>query len=119
MGEIDRGTMPVRRSDSEQTSIERKMRVYLAAYAGKQHREQLGWANFRVLLVTTDQHRIGSMIDALRPLRISRGIGPALFLFNTFDTLRGADPLKCEWLDGNCRAVRLTQLPGDVPIDVR
>ena len=85
MVEIDRGTMPVRRSDPEQTSIERKMRVYLAAHAAKQHREQFGWANFRVLIVTTDQHRIGSMIDALRRLRVSRGVGPALFLFNTFD----------------------------------
>jgi Replication-relaxation len=40
--EIDRGTMPVRRSDPDQTSIERKMRVYLAAHATKQHREQFG-----------------------------------------------------------------------------
>ncbi len=86
MVEIDRGTMPVRRSDPEQTSIERKMRVYLAAHAAKQHREQFGWANFRALIVTTDQHRIGSMIDALRRLRVSRGVGPALFLFNTFET---------------------------------
>ena len=32
MVEIDRGTMPVRRSDPEQTSFEGKMRVYLAAH---------------------------------------------------------------------------------------
>ena len=107
MVEIDRGTMPVRRSDPEQTSIERKMRVYLAAHAAKQHREQFGWANFRVLIVTTDQHRIGSMIDAVRRLRVSRGVGPALFLFNTFDTLRDADPLACEWLDGNRQTAKL------------
>src|SRR3954470_12690039 len=56
MVEIDRGTMPVRRSDSEQTSVERKMRVYLAAHSAKQHRDRFGWANFRVLIVTTDQH---------------------------------------------------------------
>ena len=35
MVEIDRGTMPVRRSDPEQTSIERKMRVYLTAHTAK------------------------------------------------------------------------------------
>src|SRR4051794_25222837 len=105
--EIDRGTMPVRRSDPEQTSIERKMRVYLAAHAAKQHREQFGWANFRVLIVTTDQHRIGSMIEALHRLRVSRGIGSALFLFNTFDALRTADPLACDWLDGNRQTVTL------------
>src|SRR3954453_17033787 len=107
MVEIDRGTMPVRRSDPEQTSIDRKMRVYLAAHALKQHREQFGWANFRVLIVTTDQHRIGSMIDAMYRLRVSRGIGSALFLFNTFDALRTADPLACDWLDGNRQTVTL------------
>jgi hypothetical protein len=107
MVEIDRGTMPVRRSDPEQTSIERKMRVYLAAHTAKQHREQFGWTNFRVLIVTTDQHRIGTMIDSLRRLRASRGIGPALFLFKTFDDLRSPDPLGCEWLDGNRRAAKL------------
>ena len=71
MVEIDRGTMPVTRSDPEQTSIERKMRVYLAAHAAKQHQRQFGWKNFRVLIVTTDRQRIGSMIDALHRLRVS------------------------------------------------
>src|ERR1051325_396753 len=33
MVEIDRGTMPVKRSDPEQTSFESKMRVYLTAHA--------------------------------------------------------------------------------------
>jgi DNA-binding Lrp family transcriptional regulator len=107
MVEIDRGTMPVRRSDAQQTSIERKMRVYLAAHAAKQHREQFGWANFRVLIVTTTKERIETMIDALRQLRVSRSIGPALFLFNTFDDLRSADPLACEWFDGNRQLVKL------------
>ena len=37
MVEIDRGTMPVRRSDPTKTSFEGKMRTYLSAYAGKQH----------------------------------------------------------------------------------
>src|SRR3954465_7861218 len=105
--EIDRGTMPVRRSDPEQTSIERKMRVYLTAHAAKEHHTQFGWANFRVLIVTTDRHRIRSMLDALRRLRISRGIGPTLFLFNTFDTLRGSDPLACGWLDGSRQMAKL------------
>src|SRR3954468_24346224 len=61
MVEIDRGTMPVRRSDPDQTSIERKMRVYLTAHAAKLHKEQFGWANFRVLFVTTNQDRVETM----------------------------------------------------------
>src|SRR3954452_7842503 len=46
--EIDLDTMPVRRSDPEQTSIERKIRVYLTAHAAKQHQRKFGWTNFRV-----------------------------------------------------------------------
>ena len=56
MVEIDRGTMPIGRSDFLQTSFERKMRAYLTAHAGKQHEKHFGWKTFRVLTVTTDQH---------------------------------------------------------------
>src|SRR5215213_7732056 len=62
--EIDRGTMPVFRSDLEQTSIARKMQVYLAAHAAKQHQREFAWANFRVLFVTTNEERIETMIEA-------------------------------------------------------
>ena len=37
MVEIDRGTMPIARSDFLQTSFERKMRAYLTAHAAKRH----------------------------------------------------------------------------------
>src|SRR5262249_39970954 len=40
MVEIDRGTMPVARSDIRQTSFERKMRAYLTAHAAKQHEKR-------------------------------------------------------------------------------
>jgi hypothetical protein len=65
--EIDRGTMPVVRSDTfRQTSFEEKMRAYLTAHAAKQHERQFGWKTFRVLTVTTDHHRVESMMEALR-----------------------------------------------------
>src|SRR5437868_6378504 len=95
--EIDRGTMPVRRSDPDQTSFEGKMRVYLAAHAAKQHERQLGWKNFRVLTVTTDRDRVRNMQEALRQLRIPRSIGPSLFLFATYSDLRTDDPLANQW----------------------
>jgi DNA-binding Lrp family transcriptional regulator len=57
MVEIDRGTMPIVRSNFEQTSFDRKMRAYLTAYAAKQHSESFGWKSFRVLTVTTDEYR--------------------------------------------------------------
>jgi len=106
--EIDRGTMPVVRSDSfRQTSFEEKMRAYLTAHAGKQHERQFGWKTFRVLTVTTDHRRMQSMMEALRKLRVPHSPGAPLFFFTTRDELRAADPLTRDWSDGNGRAVRL------------
>ena len=107
MVEIDRGTMPVSRSDFLQTSFERKMRAYLTAHAGKQHEREFGWKTFRVLTVTTDHHRTQSMMEALRKLHVPNSIGAPLFFFTTRDELRAADPLTHEWRDGNGRTVRL------------
>ncbi len=105
--EIDRGTMPIVRSDIEQTSFERKMRAYLTAYAAKQHERHFGWKTFRVLTVTTDHGRAQSMMAALRDLRVPQGPGAGLFLFAAADELRARDPLSLTWRDGNDRDVRL------------
>lgn len=105
--EIDRGTMPIVRSDPEQTSFARKMRVYLTAHAAKLHERQFGWKNFRVLTVTTDPKRIDTMMTALRQARVPYGPGPSLFLFATFDALQSSDPLSNQWQDGSGRSVRL------------
>ena len=105
--EIDRGTMPVSRSDFLQTSFEQKMRAYLTAHAGKQHERQFGWKTFRVLTVTTDHHRMQSMMETLRKLHIPHSPGAPLFFFTTRDELRAAEPFLLEWRDGNGRAVRL------------
>jgi hypothetical protein len=107
MVEIDRGTMPITRSRFDQTSFEKKMRVYLAAHAAKQHERQFGWKSFRVLTITTDQERVQSMKEALLALRVSRSLGASLFLFSTFEDLRAGDPLSHAWTDGIGRKVRL------------
>ena len=107
MVEIDRGTMPVSRSDFSQTSFALKMRAYLAAHAAGQHQQSYGWKAFRVLTVTTDQNRIASMADALRQMPTPRGPGASLFLFTTRDELQVNDPLKHGWRDGNDRATTL------------
>jgi len=107
MVEIDRGTMPIVRSDPDQTSFARKMRVYLAAHAAKQHERQFGWKNFRVLTVTTDWERIQSMKEALRQIRVPHSAGPSLFLFGTSNDLRGGDPIGLSWKDGDGKATRL------------
>jgi hypothetical protein len=100
MVEIDRGTMPIVRTDFLQTSFERKMRGYLAAHAGKEHERHFGWDSFRVLVVTTDEFRVQSMMSALRKIHIPRSMGAPLFFFATRDQLRAADPLNDVWRDG-------------------
>jgi len=107
MVEIDRGTMPVRRSDPEQTSFEGKMRVYLAAHAAKLHVRQFGWPSFRVLTITTDRQRMRTMQAALRQVHAPRSPGPALFLFATFAELHAASPIDYEWVVGTGRPVAL------------
>ena len=111
MVEIDRGTMPVRRSDPEQTSIERKMRVYLAAHAAKQHQRNSAGRIFECCSSRPIKQRIETMIDASRQSQARRhGVGASLFWFSTFAEIKEvADLLALEWRDGNRRAVRLTQ----------
>jgi hypothetical protein len=100
MVEIDRGTMPVIRRDLTQTSFEKKMRAYLAAHAAGVHTRQFGWKTFRVLVVTTDQHRMRSMIESLQRLHVPGSVGASLFFFATRDELRARDPLTHTWRDG-------------------
>jgi DNA-binding Lrp family transcriptional regulator len=100
MMEIDRGTMPIVRANPTQTSFERKMRVYLAAHAARQHERHFGWKTFRVLTVTTDQHRTRSMAEALRRLHIPNSVGARLFFFATRLELAASDPLTHTWRDG-------------------
>jgi hypothetical protein len=96
------------RSDSfRQTSFEEQIRAYLTAHAAKQHEKHFGWKTFRVLTVTTDQHRMQSMMEALPRLHVPNSIGAPLFFFTTRDERRAADPLAHEWRDGNGRIVRL------------
>jgi hypothetical protein len=108
MVEIDRGTMPIVRSDIfRQTSFEEKMRAYLTTHSLKQHEKQFGWNTFRVLTVTTDDRRRQSMIEALRELRVPHSPGAPLFFFATRDRLCTNDPLSYAWHDGTGRDVRL------------
>ncbi|MEY9604309.1 hypothetical protein ABIF74_009001 [Bradyrhizobium japonicum] len=107
MVEIDRGTMPIARSNLSQTSVERKMLSYLAAHASLQHENQLGWRTFRVLIVTTDQQRVRSMIDILRKMEVFQNPGAGLFLFGLRNEIRASDPIVHTWQDGAGRARKL------------
>lgn len=107
MVEIDRGTMPIARSDIRQTSLERKMRAYLTAHAAKLHEKHFGWKTFRVLIVTTDEYRVRSSMEELSNLRVAGSPGPSLFFFATRSELCNANPFSDVWRDGNGRDARL------------
>ena len=108
MVEIDRGSMPVTRTNYAQTSFEKKMRLYLAAHAAKQHQRHFGWKTFRVLTVTTDHNRLQSMASALGKARVPNSPGPTLFLFATRAELAQEGPLRHAWHDGTGRSSSLT-----------
>lgn len=105
--EIDRGTMPVTRTNALLTSHARKMEVYLAAHAASIHEKQFGWKTFRVLTVTTDNARLRSMMAALKTLSHTRNPGAALFFFTTHDRIATGTPFVAKWIDGADRSVSL------------
>ncbi|RNJ50929.1 replication-relaxation family protein [Methylocystis hirsuta] len=109
--EIDRGTMPIARADFSQTSIERKLRSYLSAYASRLFEQKFGWNSFRVLFATSDDNRVRSMIEALRSIQPPGAAGSSLFLFASRDTLNAADPLTANWhaVDGSLRRLQPQQ----------
>jgi hypothetical protein len=104
--EADRATMPVDRSDLTQSSFRRKLLAYLAVQKERQHSERLGFANLRVLTITTSHERITSMLTTLGDITAGRGSG--MFLFTDVDTLAHHDPLTLPW----------TTTHGEVRIDV-
>ena len=106
--EADNGTMPIVRSDLEQTSFARKLMTYLAG-GGQANRfgQQLGIGNFRVLTVTTSAERVASMLQALKTL--TNGNGSAQFLFtDRAALLASSDLLSLEWTTGKGDLVTLS-----------
>lgn len=107
MVEIDRGTMPVMRTDIRQTSFGRKVRSYLAAQAEKQHERYFGWRTFRVLTVTTDERRLPTMAEATRTTYVPGSLGASLFLFATRGDISHSDALRILWKSGDGKAFSL------------
>ena len=65
--EIDRGTMPITRASLTQSSVMRKVVAYAAIKEQGLYRQQFGWRNFRVLIVTDDAKRAANMRSAVAP----------------------------------------------------
>jgi len=100
--ELDRGTMPIERSDLGASSILRKFLSYQQLWRTKAHTRQFGWRNFRVLLVTSDASRARHMRDCLK--RHVGGEGSPLFWFADRTILQSADLFRAQWFDGHGRS---------------
>ncbi len=96
--EIDRGTMPVERSDILQSSMLRKFLAYGSIWRSQLHGQAFGWRSFRVLVVTGTAERAQSMREALH--RTNGGKGSPLFWFTDWTALKGANTLAHIWIDG-------------------
>ena len=103
--EIDRGTMPVERSDITQSSILRKFLAYGAAWRAKRHTQTFGWRNFRVLVVTGNAERAQNMRAVLQ--RHTGGQGAQLFWFADRSSLIAHNTLEHAWFDGEGNERRL------------
>lgn len=68
--EVDRGTMPVSRSDPRQSSVLGKLRTYDEAIASGLAQRQWGIPNLLVLVVTSDRARAGTILEQIGASRL-------------------------------------------------
>lgn len=93
--EADRGTMPIVRTRTGQTSLLAKLTTYQHAIATQAHKAQLGIPNLLVLTITTSEARLRAIIRQLD----GRTGDAANFLFKSFscdDLLRPTNHLLFE-----------------------
>jgi hypothetical protein len=93
------------RKTLSQTSFYRKLLAYEATWTQNVHRKLFGWPRFRVLTVTTNPHRLATIVEACRSLKHGHG----LFLFTDATTLlEQVDGLAAYWR--GCRGNSLASL---------
>ena len=74
--EIDRGTMPVHRTDAAQTSYLAKLAAYQSLVERRLHKQHWGISSLFVLTITTGPERVANMLRGA----MKQNVGP-LFLF--------------------------------------
>lgn len=72
--EADRGTMPIVRSNSRQSSIAKKFLAYEATWSQRIHFKRHGISRFRTLVVTHSPERAANVLDHVRSLPRGQGI---------------------------------------------
>jgi hypothetical protein len=110
MLEVDRGTIPITRSERKgssawQKSITYKLATYWEGWKAGRHVEQFGLKQMRVVMLTNSEERMKHMLGVVNEL--TRGRGSAFFLFGHAAQLRGADPLVVTWINGRRELVGL------------
>lgn len=100
--EADRGTMPIFRRGTGQTSFFRKLLAYASTWSEGLHRREFGFHRFRVITVTTSAGRAGALAEAAARLPAGQG----LFLFNHLDALPEEGLLEADWLTPSGHFVR-------------
>ena len=104
--EADRGSMPVVRSRFDQTSFQRKLKVYWEAWKAGRHVEHFGLKQIRVLTVTESVARVDHMIAAVG--EITGGRGSNFFLFAEKSRFCESAPTEVLWTTGKGELARLT-----------
>jgi hypothetical protein len=83
--EADRNTMPVKRSNLEQSSYLRKVLAYRQIITQDIHRSHLGLPNLLVLTVTINEHHMKNIMAAVK--EVAKEGKSSLFLFKTMSSL--------------------------------
>jgi hypothetical protein len=95
--ECDRGTMPVKRSALDQTSLLRKFLAYEASRKQGLHASRFGWKAFGTLVVTTSRERAATMRALIERTPTLKGF--PLFLFADHAALFQTNILDHSWVD--------------------
>lgn len=109
--EVDRGTIPLVRTDVAGTpawrkSITYKLATYWEGWKAGQHAKQFGVKQVRVAMVTSSAERVRNMLSLVD--EITEGRESNFFLFTDRATLAVSNPLDVEWTTGKGELVRLT-----------
>jgi hypothetical protein len=103
--EVDRGSMPVVRSNFERTSFNRKLLIYWEAWKKKLHVDQFGVSQIRVLTVTDSEKRVANMVEAIN--QFTGGKGSNFFLLTDKENLVRCGTFESRWTSGKRALVGL------------
>lgn len=103
--EVDRGTMPVVRTNFDKSSYRRKLLVYWETWKKKLHVEQFGISQIRLLTITESAKRVDNMLSVVD--EITAGKGSNFFLFAGRSQLSSVLPLDIRWTTGKRSFARL------------